>query len=191
MLYVDLNILVDPCPTPNPHLTPCPHKTLCGSSSFVLINLHRFPVGAGDFSLWVLIQQFCLLNSNLRLKHFPLKPKLEDNPVGREAGIHRGPWGTCMASALPALTVNTLTLEAWLVMEEWARRECLLLKLSFCFLPRPPLFLTMLSSWYKWGKKVRAESSFLSTDSLDLITGGVSLPSAPSFPLAGPGNFLC
>lgn len=42
---------------------------------------HCFPVGAGDsFCSW----EFCLLNSNLCLQHFPIKLKPEDHGVGRE-----------------------------------------------------------------------------------------------------------
>lgn len=50
-----------------------------------------FPLGAGDSLLFALIQQFCLLNSNLGLKHSPIKPKLEDHPAEREAGCIKGP----------------------------------------------------------------------------------------------------
>lgn len=53
-------------------------------------------------SLFALIQQFCLLNSNLGLKHFPIKPKHEDHPAEREADPQRAP-GCWHGRASPAL----------------------------------------------------------------------------------------
>lgn len=86
ILYMDLKMLTTP---------PAPPRASTARLLFAYrLKCYWFPVGAGDFSLFTLIQQFCLLNSNLGLKHFPIKPKLEDRPAGTKARSIEGPRGT-------------------------------------------------------------------------------------------------
>lgn len=92
-LYIDSKIVATP-PDAGSASVACLRTCL---STRVL----SIPVGAGDFSLFALIQQFCLLNSNPGLKHFPIKPKLEDHPVEREARSTGSPQDIC-TEALPA-----------------------------------------------------------------------------------------
>lgn len=140
-----------------------------------------FPVGAGDFSVFALIQQFCLLNSNLGVKHFSVKPKLEDHPVGREVRSIEGLQSISTERALPVPRSKCFHSRN-LSGRGRIGQKCLFLELSFSSYLSHAGFLQNAVFLVQMRKKPRADQTALTS----LL---IKASSSQLVPLPGPGIF--